>query len=168
MSHTPSTFFFFQSPFSAPWVLPSSFSRSPQRFPTGPHRWESSAPRSNPGRYFQRTFLSFPSHSPPSRPQLKAPSAGPAASPHGCSVLRGPHGPGPSLRCAVRGRSAVPCRAALPSPAQALRRANAASSASRLQSLRGGGRTLERGCCRRSHSCCKGLPFRRPLPEQNF
>ena len=51
---------------------------------------------------------------------------------------------------------------------QALRRANAASSASRLQSLRGGGRTLERGCCRRSHSCCKGLPFRRPLPEQNF
>lgn len=23
-------------------------------------------------------------------------------------------------------------------------------------------------CCCCSHSCCKGLPFRRPLPEQNF
>lgn len=170
VTHTIYFFFFlFQSPFSAPWVLPSSFFAVPAALSyRAASRWESSAPRSNPGRYFQRTFLSFPSHSPPSRPQLKAPSAGPAASPHGCSVLRGPHGPGPSLRCAVRGRSAVPCRAALPSPAQALRRANAASSASRLQSLRGGGRTLERGCCRRSHSCCKGLPFRRPLPEQNF
>lgn len=163
-------FFFFQSPFSAPWVFRAAFSRSPQRFPTGPHLDGSPTLLV----LIPEDISAGPSFPFPPTPPLPPPIKSSISRPRCLSSrLLCPPRPARSralaaVRCARPFGSAAPCRAALLSPAPALRRASAASSASRLQSLRGGGRTLERGCCRRSHSCCKGLPFRRPLPEHNF
>lgn len=62
-------FFFFPIPVFSAVGLPSSFfAVSAALSYRAASRRESDAPCFNPGRYFRRTFLSFPSHSPPPAP----------------------------------------------------------------------------------------------------